>query len=337
MINRVSTTTIVIDCDEPYCNRGRLDTGTSCNYNCSFCYYKDRLNVTTDLETIKKRVDYLVECGIQEVDLSGGESSIHPDWFEILDYCQSKGIAVSTLSNGSMFCDIEFLTESVNHGLKEILFSLHGYDRESHDEMVGVDGAFDKIIQAINNANDLGVVVRINCVVTHRNYKHLRHEYVDLIHSIFCYEVNFLTLNPWQDAQFKFLDYVDVACEIQGAIDRLLVKWVNVRYIPYCYMVGYEKHVCNVYQHIHDRFDWNMAIHNGHLDPTEYRGDELRCLYREAAQDRIRHYYKTDECIKCRYFFICDGVDKSFNVDVYPQDGEKIKDINYFRKNFYED
>ena len=103
MINRsdvynIASTNISIDYSEPICNRAKLDTGTHCNYRCSFCYYKTKLNDITEFESIRQRIDYLSACGITEVDLSGGESSIHNDWFTILDYCASKGLRVSTLS-----------------------------------------------------------------------------------------------------------------------------------------------------------------------------------------------------------------------------------------------
>ena len=124
-----------VNYDTKLCNRAKLDTGTYCNYKCSFCYYKNSLDKIDDLEVIKGRIDYLRECGVEEVDLSGGESSIHPDWFDILDYC--GGFDVSTLSNGHRFSNISFMKKSQDHGLKEILFSLHGYDEESHDNLVG--------------------------------------------------------------------------------------------------------------------------------------------------------------------------------------------------------
>ena len=73
-----------IDRDEPICERAKLDTGTHCNYRCEFCYYKTQLNDVTEFNIIKDRIDYLVACGITEVDLSGGESSIHKQWFDIL-------------------------------------------------------------------------------------------------------------------------------------------------------------------------------------------------------------------------------------------------------------
>jgi len=67
------------------CTRAKLDTGTFCNMDCSFCYYKEHLDVKTSKDIIFKRVDYLRAMGVVEVDLSGGESSVHEDWFEILE------------------------------------------------------------------------------------------------------------------------------------------------------------------------------------------------------------------------------------------------------------
>ncbi len=95
--------------NEPICTRAKLDTGTLCNYKCTFCYYKDKLDICDSFEVIKERIDYLVKCGIKELDLSGGESSYHPDWFKILDYCTLNNLYISTISNGSMFSDYEFL------------------------------------------------------------------------------------------------------------------------------------------------------------------------------------------------------------------------------------
>jgi len=335
MINGISTA-IEIDYTEPYCKRAKLDTGTMCNQNCWFCYYQGSLTEITPLEVIKERVDYLVSCGIKEVDLSGGESSLHEDWFEILDYCVSKGMSISTLSNGVMFSDMDFLKKSVEHGLKEILFSLHG-DSDRHNKMTGGFGNYKWIIKSINNANELGLLVRINCVVSHMNYKHLD-KFSGIIRELNPYEVNFLTLNKWGNTGvITDISYEEITDYIKPCIDRLdFVPIINVRYTPYCFMVGYEKYVCNVYQHIYDIYDWNMSVYSGRLKPEKYIGNELKSLFNDAKKDRINSYKKQPECIKCKYFYICDGIENDIIQEVRPVDGEKIKQVNYYRKGLYE-
>ena len=116
--------------------------------------------MVTPLNVIKARAKKIRDFGIEEIDLSGGESSIHENWFEILDYCGELGFSsISCLSNGSRFSNMAFLKRSQEAGLSEILFSLHGWDAEGHDEVVGRKGAFKRMLKAIENAKELGMAL----------------------------------------------------------------------------------------------------------------------------------------------------------------------------------
>lgn len=313
--------------DAPYNRRGKLDTGTHCNYRCGFCYYFNKLDQVTELDIIKQRIDYLVACGMTEADLSGGESSIHRNWFDILDYCAEKGLGVSCLSNGSMFANYTFLEKSRHHGLKEILFSLHGYDDESHNKMVGVKAGWRKILQAIHNANDLGIKVRINCTVTRDNYNEVDGKFVDVLRQFNIEQLNFLTLNYWDDASSQVaLDYKLSTDHIKRAIDKIdFIPDIRVRYTPFCYMKGYEKHVYGYYQHIYDLTDWNIAVYDQKVAPEDYVGNELVELYAAAKHQRNNTYKKNKECLQCKHYFVCDGYEKNFDyLDVFPEAGDKI-------------
>ncbi len=340
IFNTASVARLKVDTTEPICNRAKLDTGTHCNAKCHFCYYIDHLNVVTPLEVIKERIDYLVECGITEADLSGGESSIHKDWFNILDYCTSKGLKVSTLSNGIKFADWHFIEKSQEHGLEEILFSVHGYDEDSHNGIVGTKLAFKGIKQAIINAHILGIKVRVNCTVNKDNYKELDTKFVALMKELKPFEVNFITLNYWSDAdKHETVDYNQITPHIHRAIDALedIIPYINVRYTPYCFMKGYEKYVCNYYQHIYDIYDWNIAVYDQRITPKEYKKDKLKAMYESAKTNRLSSYYKTNECMGCKWYHICDGVEKQLvSVELHPEDGEKILDVNHYRVGYYE-
>lgn len=329
-----------VDISTPYCNRAKLDTGTHCNYRCGFCYYRSKLTEITPVETIYSRIDYLIDCGITEVDLSGGESSIHSNWFDILNYCKDRGLKISTLSNGYKFASKEFMQASKECGLEEILFSVHGYDRESHNSLVGNRHGYDKIVQAIENAHDLGIRVRINCTVTNFNYRSLPTKFVNLVKQLRPMEVNFLTLNYWNDAsKYESIDYKKITPSIHRAIDELkdVVQYINVRYTPYCFMRGYERYVCNYYQHIYDVYDWNIAVYGYNIKPSTYRNDPLAALYNAAKQQRNRSYYKTADCVGCKHYYICDGIEKQItDAQLEPELGDKITQVNFYRKDFYE-
>lgn len=322
--------------------RARLDTGPLCNYRCEFCYYKEHLTERDSLDTILKRIDYIYDYGIREIDLSGGESSVEPNWFKILDYCYKKGMRVSTLSHGGRFSKLDFLQKSVDHGLKEILFSLHGYNADTHDAITGIKGSFDKILQAIDNANQLGLVVRINCTVYDINYEGLPTYYPDIIKHIQPLEVNFIAIKYNLDnREFRDVPYKELTDSIKKTIDSIkdTVKYINVRFTPYCYMKGYERYVCNVYQHVYDLYDWNRALYNERVDVSQTYTDEekLQQSYAVAADDRMLNYYKNDSCRECKHYYICDGIDKSLKeTELFPQTGDKILEVNYYRKGFYD-
>lgn len=319
------------------CTRAKLDTGTHCNYKCKFCYYINHLNDVTNFDIIKEKIDYLEECGVKEIDLSGGESSIHKDWFKILDYCNKRFESVTTLSNGYKFADKEFIQKSKDYGLKEILFSLHGSDEQLHDSLVQKKGAFKKLLMAIQNANDIGVVVRINCTITQDNYLHMDN-FVKLVKQFNIFEINFITLNYWGDAGKQVpIDYNEVTPKIHNAIDQLKDFCIlNVRYTPYCYMVGYEKYVCDYYQHIYDIYDWNIALYDYSISPDVYKTSPIKAMYDAAKLNRNNSYTKPKECKNCKYFYICDGIENKMNIEVNPVLGKQTKNVIYYREGYYE-
>lgn len=338
-----STIPLKLDFKEIANNRARLNTGYFCNYKCEFCYYKDRLSERDNLDIIKQRIDDIENYGIDEIDLSGGESSIEPNWFNILDYCKQKNFKnISTLSHGGYFSNFDFLKKSKDHGLNEILFSLHGATKEIHEKITGINGSFDKIIQAIKNAKELNIIVRINCTVYDLNHKLLEKEYIDLLKELNPIEVNFITLRYDTDNNnFRFNNYKDVTDSIKICIDNIKndIKYINVRYTPYCYMIGYEKYVCNYYQTIFDIYDWNLALYNHTIDTSKKytKEEKLQHSYDAAKHFRITCYHKNEECSKCKYFYICDGVENQLkDTKLIPIIDKAIYDINYYRKNFYE-
>jgi len=327
-MNRLSINQIDIDYSRPINNRAKLDTGKLCNYACEFCYYKNRLMERDPLEVILERVDYIKAYGITEIDLSGGESSIEPNWFKILEYCQDKFDRISCLSHGGKFSNKEFIKKSYDLGLREILFSLHGFTAEVHDEIVKKKGAFDNLLIAISNAHNLGIEVRLNTTVYWANHSTIN---TTLIKYLQPSQINFIALNYWQDnANAPAIDYSLVCQSIKQSIDRLKDHMeVTARYFPLCYMDGYEKYVKNHYHHVYDLKDWNKAIYNGQLDTSVSYTHKQKVdqSISEAERMRLMSYFKTKECTKCKYFFVCDGVENELKGKVEPRpiDGDKIK------------
>lgn len=315
----------------PINSRAKLDTGTQCNYKCNFCYYINDLDKITPVEEIKRRADIIFNSGIREVDLSGGESTIHTDWFEILDYCSSKFYKVSCLSNGSKLKDFSFAEKSQQHGLSEVLFSLHGHNEHSHDEIVKHKKAFKHMLQAIDNCKILGIKVRLNCTVTSDNVENMQ-EYAELVKKLEPCQINFLPLNYWADADDAAPESYEVLSDgIHKAIEILYSEdiQINVRYIPFCFMKGMEEYVVDTYQHIFDENDWNIMSYGN----KTLKNPSIEDYYETAFKKRNQSYYKPRECFKCKYFRICDGIENNLaNLQgVYPSNGILIEDVMEFR------
>lgn len=294
--------------DPNVCKRAKLDIGTLCNYKCYFCYYSNRLNETTSFETIKARIDKLYALGCRDFDLSGGEPTIHKDFFKILEYLGSLGVKVSCLTNGQKFSDFEFLKRAYDFGIKEILFSLHSTETR-HEQITGIKGSFAKILKAIENAKKLGILVRLNSTICRMNCDIVDTDYFKLVELIKPFEMNFLPLNYFESTnQNEFNDYGILLGGVNKFIDNckssvtLKELIINVRYVPFCYMRGYETYVKGYLQHAYEPRDWNLCWYH-------YLPDTLENFRTQVLENRIRSYRKFDECLKCRFFKECDGIE----------------------------
>jgi MoaA/NifB/PqqE/SkfB family radical SAM enzyme len=327
-MNELSVKKVEIDYDRPINNRAKLDTGKLCNYKCEFCYYKDHLTERDSLTEIYKRIDYLLDYGIKEIDLSGGESSIEPNWFNILKYCQNKFDRISCLSHGGKFSDEEFIRKSYDLGLREILFSLHCTDEQTHDKIVGKKGAFKNLLKAIENSHKLNIEVRINTTIYRENFDKID---TSFIRSLNPSQVNFIALNYWRDNHdFESIDYDKVGTHVSNYIEHLKdFMEVNARYFPYCFMPSKERFIKNQYHHIYDMKDWNKPVYNEQLDTSiKYTNrQKVDQSFEEAERLRLYSCVKSKECLQCKYFYVCDGIEKQLDdkVKLNPIFGEKIK------------
>lgn len=320
--------------DDPPCKRAVIGVGTLCNYRCEFCYFKHDLTKAKPLGEIKAQIDRMYRYGFREFDLTGGEPSIRKDFFGILDYCSSKG-SVSCLSNGYKFADAKFCAESQNHGLNEVLFSLHGSNADQHDQIVGHKGAFNRILKAIKNCKDLGYRVRLNCTVHEGNAATLPTEYVALVNALGVFEINFICVNYFdnnKDYKTQSLNIITTA--IKQAIDRLTCKLINVRYVPYCYMQGYERYVTGYYQLIYDIYDWNLTSYR-HKEDMPTKADFIKDQAKDAKMMRCQGFHKGEECRGCQWFFICDGIKHGMQDPYKPVEGKWITDVLYYRHGFF--
>lgn len=74
-----------------------------CPNNCKFCSSNSSINATNiiPIDTFKKTVNHFLDSGgIGEISISGGEPFLHPDIFEMVEFCKSKGIRTVIFTSG---------------------------------------------------------------------------------------------------------------------------------------------------------------------------------------------------------------------------------------------
>lgn len=352
-----------------YIKRIRIFTGMRCNAGCRFCYYTG-LSEDRTTENIKRQMDIAKKYGIEHIDFSGGEPTIRSDFIELIEYAKRKGFkTICTLTNGLRFSDKNFLQKCIDSGLNEILFSVHGYNEKNHDWLTQVPGSFKKLMKAMKNAKELGIIFRTNTTITKSNYKYLI-EHAKIFIKFKPLQSNFILFNDWDCAQKVAKEfsvkYSEVSPYLKKAINMIKgdVKYINVRYIPFCFMSGYEKYVCDYSQKIYDPYEWSQRLLSRFGDPLNFSNTlkhygyiitgtlkfrpSLKFNHKEYIEDvflayRRNTYAKPKEiCGKCKFYKICDGLETSYakiigTGELKPQAGEKITDPLYFRRSFYGD
>jgi molybdenum cofactor biosynthesis enzyme MoaA len=239
--------------------RSRLFTGYACNIRCKFCFYKDMKH--TDIRhLINRQLEEGQKFGIKDWDISGGEPSILPYWFDILKQMKDMGFRnLACITNGYKFSNPEFIEKSRIYGLNELLFSLHGSTEEIHDGMTGVRGSYAKIKTALSNARYLGYKIRINVVVTKDNYKDL----INIAEMAMPYTPTAFNFLPYRIENAAPKDknvvrYSEIAPYIKKTIDFIDDRCkVAIRYAPFCLFEGYEKYVAGYLQRVFDEYEWN--------------------------------------------------------------------------------
>ena len=121
-----------------------------CNYRCRHCFMdapEARFPQPT-LDELKDYIEQMAECGIQMVDITGGEPLVHPDFLEIADCLLEHGIRISAIySNGKLVT--EKLMQELSRRKIRCAFQF-SYDGTEgwHDWLRNVEGAEADVLKA---------------------------------------------------------------------------------------------------------------------------------------------------------------------------------------------
>ena len=342
--------------------RVEIYTGFACNVRCTFCYYTEHKSIDEfPIERLKKELQLGREYGALDVDFTGGEPTIRRDLPELLSFARDLGYRdICIISNGQMLANHSYVEHLAKSGLNDVLLSIHGLN-ETYERLTQVRGSFKKITQAADNVNALGIKLRTNTTVVKPNFKELP-EIASYLLNLKPEAVNFIMFNPWYSPESQKEEmtstYSNSAPYLRQSIDKLsqVIRRITVRYIPYCFMEGYEKYVCNFPHRRYDPDEWSHAtrfriesrfwpglllwrmVHNGVGPKLTLNLDEQIDHVVVGSVQRSLHV-KGKACKVCRYVRICDGFKKGYAHlyglgEISPVKGKEIRDFMFSRGSY---
>ena len=143
-----------------------------CNMKCSHCYINatdKKLEDELSTAEAKKVIDQIYQVSSPLLILSGGEPMMRSDIYELIEYGTKKGLKIGLGSNGYLIDDAvaKKLKEA---GIATVSISIDSSIPAQHDEFRGVQGAWEKAVNACKALRKQGILVQVNTTLTHDNY-----------------------------------------------------------------------------------------------------------------------------------------------------------------------
>ena len=181
-----------------------------CNERCLFCpCSKDSVSMPSlCYDEIRDAIDRSAhERGIDNVLLSGGEPTLHPDFFRIIEHIKEKGLRLSLLTNALQLADNSFANQMfsiINGSQLDVTVSFHSHIPAKHDFLTQHKDSFCLSMKGVQNmlARQVHLSIKNNIV----NYTfHDLPDYVRWMTSTFDDSITLLLCNMILDRNFCML------------------------------------------------------------------------------------------------------------------------------------
>jgi len=297
-----------------------------CNQECIFCSVEKSKKYVSFDDIKKQFLDYR-KRGINQIALTGGEPTLHPDLLKIIKWGVGQGFDLRFLTNGVKLEDKKFVKALADAGLKRVVFSIHSVNEKTSDEISRKAGYHEKRMQGLMNVLEDGrIEVNINITILSNNYKELD-SMADALVKLREGKEQLLT-----HVNLNFVDicgeaaknlgcvakYSDIELKLHKALEILTGAHISVKVerMPLCYIRGFE----------HLSSDANRLARAEHyyikrLSKKEIEYTPLSFIHDEKA------------CQACFYKHICCGVTRSYaqiygTKELYPVFEDPVPIIN---------
>ena len=143
----------------------------ACELRCPICFTYNRADTLYHMpvETMRETVRWIVDStgGVDLINITGGEPTLHPQILDILDVCRCDRIGRITMnSNGIRLAKDLALCEALAERGVYVILSCNTFDSETSQRIHGCDLVETKR-RAIENLTHAGVKMTLLCVMIH--------------------------------------------------------------------------------------------------------------------------------------------------------------------------
>ncbi len=148
------------------------ETTQACDLTCVHCRAKAQpLPLPGELsrEEGLALLDEIADMGAKVCVLSGGDPLKRVDLLDFVRHGKSKGLRMATIPAASPLLTRDVVQALKDAGLDQMALSLDFSTAEAHDRFRGAPGAFDRVMEAVGWAHEVGLPVQINTVISAQN------------------------------------------------------------------------------------------------------------------------------------------------------------------------
>jgi len=179
----------------------------ACAFACVHCRadaipQKDPLELNTDEGF--RLIDQLAEFGSPILIFTGGDPMMRRDLFDLIAYATRKGLRCSLTPTATALPTLKRLREAKEAGIRRIALSLDAPVPEVHDEFRKVEGSWQRTMDILHRAEEVGLSVQVNTTVTSFNIE-LLPEMVPFIEEVGAVQWSVFFMVPTGRAQAEIM------------------------------------------------------------------------------------------------------------------------------------
>jgi radical S-adenosyl methionine domain-containing protein 2 len=171
------------------------DITSKCNDACEFCFRdveSKELSLNDNLLILNK----LIEYGITKITFTGGEASLYPDLWKLIQYAHNHNMYTNLITNA--LCINEEFYINIEKYLSSITLSLDGSDSSVQKTMTRNDVHFNNVISFLGNIINMNIERKINTLVSKINIDNI----LNILPILYKFKIN-----RWKIIQFAPLRY----------------------------------------------------------------------------------------------------------------------------------